>query len=116
MCPEPGPSDQFIYILIDGVRFGFLPVVEFEKFKWAAQRLVDEYQVQVKVLPVSARELSNICEIEMGPPRSIEDMDADFRKQAIQNCMDMLASNENLHASQRETALSLLKTLGALNA
>ena len=112
MCPEPGPRDLFLVILIEGKRAAIHPAADHAKWRWAAERLAETQQCQVKVLPMSAGELMNFLGIKPDAPQPIENLDTAFREQAVRNCMDVL--RECGSQEDREQALELLSQLGAL--
>jgi hypothetical protein len=112
MCPEPGPEDLFVVILIDGRRAAIHHAADHAQWRVAAERLAESQQCQVKVLPMSGRELMNFLGIAPSPPQGIENMDEAFREQAVRNCKDVL--RECGSSEDREQALTLLNHLGAL--
>lgn len=114
MCPEPGPCDLFVVILLNGKHISFHPITEYQKWRIAAEQLVAEHQCQVKVLPMGADELMNYLRIPCAEPQPIEDMDPEFRAQAVQNCLDCL--QDGVEPRYREQALNLLRVMGVLNA
>jgi hypothetical protein len=113
MCPEPGPRDMFVVVLINGKRVGFDHIEAHPKLCAAGQKLATEHKCQVKVLPMNGHELMTFLGIELGPGQPIEPMDPAFRAQAIKNCMDALRECDDVRL--REDALIMLKALGALN-
>lgn len=112
ICPDPGPDDLFILILIDGKRVAIHHATDHARWRWAAERLAESQQCQVKVLPMSGQELLNFLGIQPAAPQLIENMDPAFREQAVRNCLDVL--RECGSQEDREQALSLLNRLGAL--
>lgn len=112
MCPEPGPRDLFIVVLIEGKRAAIHPATDHARWRGIAERFAESQRCQVKVLPMTGGELMNYLGIKPEPPRSIESMDPEFRQQAICNCMDLL--RESGSEAIREQALELLGALGAL--
>lgn len=112
ICPDPGPEDLFILILIDGKRVAIHHAIDHARWRWAAERLAESQQCQVKVLPMSGQELLNFLGIQPAAPQPIENMDPTFREQAVRNCLDVL--RECGSQEDREQALSLLNRLGAL--
>ena len=114
MCPEPGPRDLFLVILINGARAGVHPIDERERWKYAAERLANEKECQVKVLPTTGAELMGFLRIEprSGPLRPLEELDPEFRKQALRNCEDVLC--QSAEPRERAEALDLLRALGVL--
>ena len=112
MCPEPGPQDLFLVILIDGRRATIQHAADHDRWKSAAERLAHEQRCQVKVLPMTGGELMNYLGIVPEPPQPIANLDPQFREQAVRNCMDVL--RECGSQQDRELALELLTDLGAL--
>lgn len=115
MCPEPGPQDLFLVILVNGQRARIRSVEHYDRWRAAAERLADEHQCQVKVLPMTGDELMNFYGIVPGPPQSIEKLkedDPEFYEQSVRNCMDVL--RECGSQDDREQALDLLTKMGAL--
>ena len=113
MCPEPGPEDLFIVILIDGRRVSIHHAADHAQWRVAAERLAESQQSQVKVLPMSGGELINFLGIAPSPPQPIQNMDEAFREQAVKNCLDVL--RECGSQEDREQALSLLDQMGVLH-
>lgn len=113
MCPEPGPLDMFLLVFINGRRVGIMPIADRPKMTFAAKALTETHNCQVKLLPVTSEELMNFLRFKPAEQKPIEDLDAEFRKQAIQNGMDVL--RENNRPEQREDAFVLLRQLGALH-
>lgn len=109
MCPEPGPRDLFVVILIDGKRVGVRPVEEYKRWRTAAERLAREHECQVKVLPMGGHEVLAFYGIEPAAPQSIDKMDPAFRTEAIQNCMDAIIECDD--ARLRKDALDMLGVL-----
>lgn len=112
MCPEPGPQDLFVVILIDGRRVAIHHAADHAKWRGAAERLAASQQCQVKVLPMAGGELMNFLGIKPDAPQPIESMDPTFREQAVRNCMDVL--RECGSQKDREQALTLLNQMGVL--
>ena len=112
ICPDPGPDDLFLIILVEGTRVGIQHATDHARWRWAAERLAESQQCQVKVLPMTGDEMMNIYGIKPAPPQPIENMDPAFREQAVKNCMDVL--RECGSQEDREQALKLLTQLGAL--
>lgn len=92
----PGPHDLFLLILINGVRVAIQPVDDHERLTQAAERLAHEQKCHVKVLPMTGNEMMNFLGImlEPGPLRPIESLDPEFRKQGIQNSVDLLRDSQ----------------------
>ncbi|AJA09079.1 hypothetical protein SKP52_10890 [Sphingopyxis fribergensis] len=112
MCPEPGPHDLFLVILINGRRAAIQHADDYDKWRSAAEELAAQENCNVKVLPMSGSELMNFLGIEPAPPHPIANLDPAFRDQAVKNCMDVL--RECAGASDRGDALDLLGHLGVL--
>ena len=112
MCPEPGPRDLFIVILINGKRAAIQDADEYNKWRAAAERLAAEGNCNVKVLPMSGSELMNFLGVEPEPSQPIANLDPVFRAQAVQNCMDVL--REESGERDRADALDMLSHLGVL--
>ena len=112
ICPDPGLEDLFILILIDGKRVAIRHATDHARWRWAAERLAESQQCQVKVLPMTGQELLNFLGIQPATPQPIENMEPAFREQAVRNCLDVL--RECGSQEDREQALSLLNRLGAL--
>ncbi|MEX6726150.1 hypothetical protein [Parapedomonas caeni] len=113
ICPEPGPRHTFVVLLINGKRVSFKSVDEYEKQRAAAEQLAHEHPWQVKLLPMTGRELLGFYGIEPDEPKSMADLDPEFRAQAVKNFMDVLRTS--IEESEREEALDLLQKLGALH-
>jgi hypothetical protein len=112
MCPEPGPRDLFVVILINGKRVGLHPVEEYERWRAAAQKLACEHECQVKVLPMGGHELLAFSGVEPAAPQPVENMDPAFRAQAVKNCHAAIVECDD--ARLRQDALDLLRALGAM--
>ena len=112
MCPEPGPQDLFLLVLIDGRRVTIQHAADYAQWRVAAERLAESQQCQVKVLPTTGGELMNFLGIRRAHPQPVEGLDPAFREQAVKNCMDVL--RECGGQADREDALKLLGQLGAL--
>lgn len=112
ICPEPGPRDLFLVILINGKRAAIQHADEYERWRGAAERLAAEQKCSVKVLPMSGSEMMNFLGIEPEPSQPIANLDHAFREQAVRNCMDVLRECDGAH--DREVALDLLGHLGVL--
>jgi hypothetical protein len=112
MCPDPGPQDLFLVILINGKRVAIHHATDHEKWKAAAVRLAHEHQCQVKVLPMAGDELMNFLGMVPASPQPMENLDPAFREQAVKNCMDVL--RECSMQEDRELAIELLGHLKVL--
>jgi hypothetical protein len=112
ICPEPGPEDLFLVVLIDGRRVTIQHAADYARWRGAAERLAESQQCQVKVLPMSGRELMNFLGIRPAEAQPIEALDPAFREHAVRNCLDVL--RECGGQEDREDALKLLGQLGAL--
>ncbi len=112
ICPDPGPDDLFVVVLIEGKRVAMHPVADHARWRWAAEQLAQSHQCQVKVLPMTGDEMMNFYGIRPAPLQPIENLDPVFREQAVQNCLDVL--RECRSQEDREKALKLLVHLGAL--
>ena len=112
MCPEAGPRDMFVVMLINGVRVGIQSIAEYAQLRVGAEKLAREQQCQVKLLPMGGDELMNYLGLKPADPKPMSEMDPAFRQQAIQNCMDVL--RECADPREREDALALLGQLGAI--
>lgn len=113
MCPEPGPQDLFLIILINGQRVSIQTVEEYARWRWAAEQLAEQQRCQVKVLPMTGDEMMNFYAIAPQPPEPIANLDPEFRAQAVRNWMDVL--RESGSQEDREQALGMLTTIGALH-
>jgi len=114
MCPEPGPRDLFLVILVNGRHINFHAVTEYSKLRNALEQWATEYKCHIKMLPMGGDELMNYLNIAQCDPQPIENMDPEFRAQAVQNCLDSL--RDSLEPDERDQALDLLRALGVLNA
>lgn len=112
MCPEPGPRDLFLVILVNGKRAAIQHADDYDKWRAAAEQLAAQENCNVKVLPMSGSELMNFIGIEPEPPQPIANLDPAFREQAVKNCMDVL--RECAGAKDRGDALDMLGHLGVL--
>jgi hypothetical protein len=112
ICPEPGPQDLFLLVLINGRRAAIQHAADYAQWRGAAERLAESQQCQVKVLPMTGGELMNFLGIHCADLQPIEGIDAAFREQAVRNCLDVL--RECGGQQDREDALTLLGQLGAL--
>jgi hypothetical protein len=112
MCPEPGPQDLFLVILVNGQRASIQSVEDYDRWRWAAEQLAEQQQCQVKVLPMTGDEMMNFCGISPHPPQPIANLDPEFREQAVRNCLDVL--RECGSQEDRAQALGLLTKMGAL--
>jgi hypothetical protein len=113
MCPEPGPRDLFIVILINGKRVAVHHADEYDKWRTAAERLAAQEDCNVKVLPMSGSELMNFLGVEPDPAQPIANLDPVFRAQAVKNCMDVLREGGS-GERDRADALDMLNHLGVL--
>lgn len=114
MCPDPGPRDLFVVILVNGKRIGLFHIEAYPKLRETAHKLAEQHKCQVKVLPMTGEELLNFCGIQWsptGPVQPIENMEPAFRAQAIKNCRDAISECED--ARLRQDALAMLDVLGA---
>jgi hypothetical protein len=112
MCPEPGPRDLFLVILINGKRVGIQHAADYDKWRVAAERLAALEKCNVKVLPMGGSELMAFLGVEPEPSQPIANLDPVFRAQAVKNCMDVL--REGGDERDRGDALDMLGHLGAL--
>lgn len=112
MCPEPGPQDLFLVVLIDGRRVAIEHAADHVKWRGAAERLAASQQCQVKVLPMSGNELMNYLGMKPSAAQPMSALDPAFREQAVRNCLDVL--RECCGQDDREQALDLLGHLGVL--
>lgn len=112
MCPEPGPRDMFLVILVNGKRVAIQPATDFWRWKFAAEQLATRERCNVKVLPMSGGEMMAFLGIEPEPHQPIANLDPAFREQAVKNCVDAL--RECSEPREREEALSLLGHMGVL--
>ena len=112
MCPEPGPEDLFLVVLIDGRQASIQPATDHAQWRGAAARLAADQQCQVKVLPMTGSELMNYLGLKPAAAQSMDTLDPAFREQAVRNCMDVL--RECCRLEDREQALDLLGHLGVL--
>lgn len=112
ICPEPGPDDHFLVVLIEGKRVAMHPAADHARWRWAAEQLAESQQCQIKVLPMTGDEMLNFYGIKPAPPQPIGNLDPAFREQAVKNYMDVL--RECGSQEDREQALKLLTQLGAL--
>lgn len=112
MCPEPGPRDLFLVILINGKRVGIQHGQDYQKWRVAAERLAAQEQCNVKVLPMSGGEMMNFLGLQPRAPHPLADLDPAFREQAVKNCMDVL--RECNEERDRADALDMLNHLGVL--
>lgn len=112
MCPEPGPRDLFLVILINGKRAAIQHADEYDRWRVAAERLAAQESVNVKVLPMSGSEMMNFLGIEPESSQPIANLEPAFREQAVKNCMDVLRECSGAH--DRKVALELLGHLGVM--
>lgn len=112
MCPEPGPRDLFLVILINGKRVAIQQADEYDKWRAAAERLAAQEHCDVKVLPMSGTELMNFLGVEPEQPQLIANLDPAFRDQAVTNFMDVLRGSSG--ERDRADALDMLGHLGVL--
>lgn len=112
MCPEPGPRDLFLVILINGKRAAIQHADEYDRWRAAAEQLAAQEHCNVKVLPMSGSEMMNFLGIEPEPPQPIANLDPAFREQAVKNCMEVLRGNSS--ERDRADALDMLGHLGVL--
>jgi hypothetical protein len=109
MCPEPGPRDIFLVILINGKRVAIEHADEYDRWRTAADRLAAQESCSIKVLPMSGNEMMNFIGVVPEPSQPIANLDPAFREQAVKNCMDVL--RESNVSSDRTEALDLLHEL-----
>lgn len=113
MCPEPGPRDLFLVVLVNGKRVSILPVTEYDKLRPVMEAFASEQQCHVKLLSMTGGELMNFYGITPEAPKPMDTLEPAFRAQAVKNCMDVLRTAHE--ERERDEALDLLTTLGALH-
>ncbi|MGY6551814.1 MAG: hypothetical protein ACXIT4_07945 [Erythrobacter sp.] len=114
ICPEPGPRDVFLVVLVNGKRVSIQPVTDYERLRDALDTVAREKECHVKMLSMTGREFMNFSGITPREPRSIDDMDPAFHAQAVKNCTDLIEAS--VEPRERKEALDLLRKLGVLNA
>jgi hypothetical protein len=112
VCPEPGPLDSFLVVLINGRRVAFYGIEQHSHLRMVCMTLAMREKCQVKVLPVTGDELLALYGIQPAAPQPIANMDAAFREQAIKNCHAALVECDD--ARVRQDALDMLGALGGL--
>jgi len=113
VCPEPGPRDLFLVVLMNGKRVSIQPVTAYEGLRAALETFAREQECQVKLLPMTGSELMNFYGITPSEPQPIDALEPAFRAQAVQNCLDLL--RESREPREREEAMDLMQMLGVLN-
>lgn len=113
VCPEPGPLDDFLVVLINGKRVAFYGIEQHMHLRKVCVSLAMTQKCQIKVLPVTGEELLALYGVKPAEPKPIASMDPAFRQQAIQNCMDAIREC-NDDARLRKDALDMLGTLGVM--
>lgn len=113
VCPEPGPRDLFLVVLVNGKRVSVQPVMDYERLSAALDTFAREQECQVKMLPMTGSELMAFCGIAPSDPQPMDALEPAFRAQAVQNCLDVL--ERGAEPRERAEALDLLQKLGALH-
>lgn len=113
VCPEPGPRDLFLIVLMNGKRVSIQPVTEYERLRPVLETFAREQECQVKLLPMTSSELFAFCGILPSEPQPMDALEPAFRAQAVQNCLDLM--RESREPSERTEAMDLMKKLGVLN-
>lgn len=113
VCPPPGPLDDFLVVLINGKRVAFYGIDQHSHLRMVCMSLAMREKCQIKVLPVTGKELLALYGVEPAPSQPIANMDAAFRTQAIQNCMDAIRECDD-DPRLRQDALDMLGTLGVM--
>jgi hypothetical protein len=112
MCPEPGPRDMFLVILINGKRVAIQHADEYDRWRTAAEQLAAQEKCNVKVLPMTGSEMMAFLGIEPEPDQPLANLDPAFRAQAVTNFMDVLRGCSG--EQDRAEALDMLGHLGVL--
>lgn len=113
VCPEPGPRDLFLVVLMNGKRVSIQPVTEYERLRPVLETFAREQECQVKLLPMTGGELIAFCGIAPSEPQPMAALEPAFRAQAVQNCLDLL--RDSREPSERAEAMDLMQKLGVLN-
>jgi hypothetical protein len=113
VCPPPGPLDDFLVVLINGKRVAFYGIDQHSHLRMVCMTLAMREKCQIKVLPVTGKELLALYGVEPAPPQPIANLDHAFREQAVRNCMDAIRECDD-DPRLRQDALDMLSTLGVM--
>jgi hypothetical protein len=106
----PAPVDFCLVLFADGRRVSVHNVADYDEVLQKANRLADEMQCQMKLLPMTAAELNAFLNIN---PSNFEQNTADdpvMRQVVVNACKEtVISSNDQL---ARKNALEILVQLG----
>ena len=108
----PGPADFCLVLFADGQRVSVHNVANYDEALKKANRLADELQCQMKLLPVTAAELNAFLNIN---PASLAQNTADdptMRQLVVSACKETLIKSND--QSARNNALEILVQLGLI--
>lgn len=112
IAAEPSPRDICLVLYADGRRVSVHTVDEFEAVAALAKRLAEQFQCQMKLLPMTGAELLAFLNVAPGKLFDAPEEDAEMRALAITTCRSaLLNSNE---PSVRADAMALLVNLGEM--
>jgi hypothetical protein len=101
VCPPPGPLDDFLVVLINGKRVAFYGIDQHSHLRMVCMTLAMREKCQIKVLPVTGKELLALYGVEPAPPQPIANLDHAFREQVIKNCHEALVWSATTRACGR---------------
>ncbi len=107
---EPGPRDSFVVTLADGKRIGVCSVEEYDVVLERGNKLAQDTNLAVKVLPMTAAEFINFAGIKASDLAATPDDDADLRRLVVTTLREAV-----IEAGDRETraeAQALLVGMG----
>lgn len=110
ICAQPGPGDFCLVLFADGRRVSVHNVANYDEAFKQANRLADEMQCQMKLLPVTAAELNAFLNINPGNLAQNTAGDPAMRQLVVSACKETLIKSND--QSARANALDLLVQLG----
>ena len=110
ICAQPGPRDFCLVLFADGKRVAVHNVANYDEAFHQANRLADELQCQMKLLPMTAAEL--IAFLNINPSQLTQNTadDPAMRQLVVSTCKETLIKSND--QSARANALDLLVQLG----
>ena len=112
ICAQPGPGDFCLVLFADGRRVAVHNVANYDEAFKQANRLADELQCQMKLLPMTAAELNVFLNINPGSLAQNTADDPAMRQLVVSACKETLINSKD--QSARENALDLLVQLGSV--
>jgi hypothetical protein len=106
ICAEPGPRDFCLVLFADGKRVAFHNVANYDEAFKQANRLAEELQCQMKLLPMTAAELNSFLNINPGSLDQNLGDDPAMRQLVVSACKETLIKSND--QSARINALEIL--------